>query len=230
MLKEPREDSHSQRRVRKESSIAERSVGNRARKSAPPSSRKSYKSSRPSTPLVEEDGESDGSAKESEEAGGGFAQELVLNQVFTLNQRELATILKVPRVGYAEYAKGTWPSSVAKLDVFARLGLDPAAKGIRENVNMDVLPRILHSILVSNITPRKQKHNVVVFQDMLLVDQILQRKPVSIPFQVMRHMDNNKDNPSNGLPYPQFVKQILQYWEIYSPTSEKVLSSALCDE
>ncbi|KAL9691815.1 hypothetical protein QQ045_012242 [Rhodiola kirilowii] len=140
---------------------------------------------------------------EKEEGKGNLELSAVVGgEVYSVSVRELATVLGVPKGGYATYSKGTWPGTVAKAEVFERLGLDPTAKGQRENTHMNVLPRILHRILVSNISPRKHKHNLVTFQDMLLVDQIMQRKPVNLAYQIMRHMENNRDNPSNGLPFP----------------------------
>ncbi|CAM8991400.1 unnamed protein product [Rhodiola kirilowii] len=94
-----------------------------------------------------------------------------VEQVFSC--RELGDLLGVPARGYEEYNKGIWPESVAKGDVIRRVGGDPNNVSHQGKANtLNLINRILHKLICTSITPKTQKHDVLNFQDFLLLDKL----------------------------------------------------------
>jgi len=50
-------------------------------------------------------------------------------------------------------------------------------------------PRLLHKIITHNILPKKKKHyEDVIFIDMCLIDYMIRRRPINLPYIMIKNM------------------------------------------
>ena len=85
-------------------------------------------------------------------------------------------------------------------------GFAPGAK--IKSQDLLLRPRLLHRIIAHNILPKKGHYDEVTFMELCLIDSMIQRRPINLPYILIRNMILAYDQKQKALPYGQVFTTI----------------------
>ncbi|KAL9662411.1 hypothetical protein QQ045_027244 [Rhodiola kirilowii] len=88
---------------------------------------------------------------------------------------------------------------------------------------MGLVNKMLYAYVISNITPRIQRHSILFIQDYVLVDKLLKMEKFSLPRMVMRHLEHVWKRDKHSLPYPGLLKKIMTFQKVYGKVDGEVM-------
>ncbi|KAG5235412.1 Retrovirus-related polyprotein from transposon [Salix suchowensis] len=75
-------------------------------------------------------------------------------------------------------------------------------------------PRLIHRIIAHNILPKKGHYDEVTFMELCLIDCMIQRRPINLPYIMIRNMILAYDQKQKALPYGQVFTTIFEHFDI----------------
>ena len=98
-------------------------------------------------------------------------------------------------------------------------GFAPGAK--IKSQDLLLRPRILHRIIAHNISPKKGHYDEVTFMELCLIDCMIQRRPINLPYILIRNIILAYDQKQKALPYGQVFTTIFEHFEILLTGTDK---------
>ncbi|KAF9662218.1 hypothetical protein SADUNF_Sadunf18G0030400 [Salix dunnii] len=82
-------------------------------------------------------------------------------------------------------------------------------------------PRLLHRIIAHNILPKKGHYDEVTFMELCLIDCMIQRRPINLPYIMIRNMILAYNKKQKALPYGQVFTTIFEHFDILLTGTDK---------
>ena len=82
-------------------------------------------------------------------------------------------------------------------------------------------PRLLHRIIAHNILPKKGHYDEVTFMELCLIDCMIQRRPINLPYIMIRNMILAYNQKQKALPYGQVFTTIFEHFDILLTGTDK---------
>ncbi|KAF9663445.1 hypothetical protein SADUNF_Sadunf17G0050800 [Salix dunnii] len=82
-------------------------------------------------------------------------------------------------------------------------------------------PRLLHRIIAHNILPKKGHYDEVTFMELCLIDCMIQRRPINLPYIMIRNMILAYNQKQKALPYGQVFTTIFEHFDILLMGTDK---------
>ena len=80
--------------------------------------------------------------------------------------------------------------------------------------------QLLHQIIVNNVVPRLDKHELIDNLDQNLMGHVFAGEPVDTPRVILRHLLLSAKSHNHALPYPALIKTIMERYGMYQPVRE----------
>ena len=80
--------------------------------------------------------------------------------------------------------------------------------------------QLLHQIIVNNVVPRLDKHELLDNLDQNLMGHVFAGEPIDTPRVILRHMLLSCKSRNHDLPYPALIKEIMERNGMYQPSRE----------
>ncbi|GAB2280598.1 hypothetical protein Dimus_039417 [Dionaea muscipula] len=134
--------------------------------------------------------------------------------------KRLGKILGIPCIGFAEYAKGDWPTfedgKTLEITRFF-LGNDEAAepRSIRK-IEMALEHRQLFVLVIKCLLPRQERRWAANFLDLALMYHMAKSLPINLPLLIIHHMNRviAKKQANHSIPYGFLLTRIFQYFKV----------------
>ena len=155
-----------------------------------------------------------------------YAILLVVDNPHLITAQLIATLPGVPTgEGLCDLQKKSPPTG--PFDIRKRLP-KPSATRTLKNKQLNFCDKLLHYLLVCNVTSRKEGRDTVTFCDQALMGHVLAGDTIDTPRVILRHMMIAKKGKTHELPYPLLVKRIMEHFGLYrlvrEVSAEKLIS------